>query len=266
MRISQKTFVAAGLLVLMAMGGVQTAVACSSPPPPQPPITIDFHEVCFDLQDPTKCMIKAWITIHGYTTFGSGSGSFCACALKQVPKIKEVRYARFYDPATGLRYPAFPFDSDGNVSTNASVIAGGGTFGGFLTSPTCVGTPTGQPLDLMFEVVLEGGTMLETWAPQLQVPALVVTAGSNPNGALIDHIGILNNNPQTGGCQVAGINRAFLNGAENLAADRGTLKLRACVKGPVIVEGTPTQPTEPVGLPVSPTSLQPLGQPLNGSV
>ena len=265
MRISQKTIVVAGLLVLMALGGTQAALACSSPPPPQPPITIDFHEVCFDLDDPTKCMIKAWITIHGYTTFGSGSGSFCSCALKKVPKIKEVRYARFYDPTTGLRFPAFAFDQDGNVSTNASVVAGGGSFGGFLTSSTCVGTPNGQPLDLMFEVVLEGGTMLETWAPQLQVPALVVTAQANPGGTFINHIGILDNN-NNGGCQVSGITRAFLNGAENLPVNRGTAELRACVKGPIIVQGTPSVPTEPTSLPLSPTSLQPLGQPLNGSV
>ncbi len=208
------------LVAALALAGTPSAYACGSPPPPQPPITVDFHEVCFDLDDPTKCMIKAWVTIHNYTTFGSSGNNFCSCALRKVPKIKKVLYARFVDPATGKRYPSFFFDDSAAVGANAGAAWGSGIYDGFLTPNICDAIPAGTPLDLMFDVLLEGGTMLPTWLPNIQINGLAATAEADASGNFIGHLGFVDNSPTPGNCLIQKNTRAFLNGAEFVHVQR----------------------------------------------
>ena len=207
-------------LALALLFGVPAAQACSSPPP-VPPITIQFHEMCFPIDDPTDCMLRGWITIHDYTTFASSTNSLCACALSKVGKIKEVLWVKFVDPVTGERFPAWSFDADMGVTTDAEqYLNPSATIEGFLAQ-TCENLPSGTTLDLMLEVLLEGDASIAEVANALNTSGpVVVTGEANSAGTFINHVmTVPSSGPTT--CRVASKTVAYLGDAPELLAARG---------------------------------------------
>ncbi len=178
------------VLGLALFGAVPAAYACSSPPT-VPSITVVFHEICVPLDDPTDCMIRAWITVHNYSTFGAssgGAGGFCACAFKKVGGIKSIEWVNFVDPRTGERFPAWSFDGNTNTAASAASFLNtvASNVDGFLAE-TCQDVPQNTPLDLMFEVLLKKNTTIaQVTAGLAGSPSIVTgaaTAGGSFNGS-----------------------------------------------------------------------------------
>ncbi len=206
-------------LVLALAFGVPAAQACSSPPP-VPPITVQLHEQCFPIDDPTDCMLRGWITYHNYTTFGSTQNTFCSCALKKVGKIKKVLWVKFIDPITGKRYPAWYFDPDAGVTSNAQQFLGTGANIAGYRAETCEDVPTGTPLDLMLEVIFEGDAGIATIASALNNSGPVLVTGEvNKQGQYIGHVGVVPQKSTT--CQVQNKMTAYVGDAISVWADRG---------------------------------------------
>ncbi len=181
------------VLGVALFGAVPAAYACSSPPR-VPSITVVFHEICVPLNDPTDCMIRAWITVHNYTTFASSTspGGFCACAFKKVGGIKSIEWVNFVDPTTGDRFPAWSFDGNANTAASAAQFLNtvSSNIDGFLAE-TWGSVVKNTPLDLMFEVLLEKTTTIQQVTSALSASPAIVTGGASASGALIDHIATL---------------------------------------------------------------------------
>ena len=209
------------VLGLVLLGAVPEAYACSSPPT-TPSITVELHEICVPLDDPTDCMIRAWITVHNYSTFGSStsSGGFCACAFNKIGGIKSVEWASLVDPATGERYPAWTFDSNSGVTQDAAQYLNtvASNVDGYLAK-TCEDVPANTTLDLMFEVLLEKGTTIAQVSSALSSggPA-IVTGGASSGGVFLDHVETF---PKKTTCQVQSTSVAYIGEAVQTLTDRG---------------------------------------------
>ena len=207
-------------LVLALVIGVPAAQACSSPPQP-PPITVVLHEQCFPIDDPTDCMLRGWITYHNYLSFGSSQGTFCSCALKKVGKIKKVLWAKFVDPKTGKRYPAWYFDPNAGITANAQQFLGvSNNIAGYLAE-TCQDIPSNIPLDLMFEVVFQGDAKVASIASALNNSGpVLVTGEANAAGQFVaGHISVVPKTPTS--CLVQDKMTAYVGDALSVWAERG---------------------------------------------
>lgn len=206
-------------LVLALVIGVPAAQACATPPPTVPPVTIQLHEQCFPINDPTDCMIRGWITYHNYTTFGTSTNTFCSCALKKVGKIKTVLWVKFIDPVTGKRYPSWTFDPNAGTTSNAAQFLGNGNIAGYLAETT-KDIPTGTNLDLMLEVIFEGDAGIAGIASALNNSGpVLVTGEADSNGNYIGHVGVVPQQPTT--CLVQDKMTAYVGDALSVWAERG---------------------------------------------
>lgn len=237
------TTAAFAMVLGLAIVAAGPSEACTTPPVVPPEVVVELHEVCFPIDHPTHCMVRAWITLLNYSTFAEAEGQFCACGLDDVGPIKEVLYARLCDE-DGNKLAQFFFEQDDDATAAITKFTNG-TAQGFVAE--LVGdVPGGQTVDLKFEVLLEGGTWIdgEDVADDIlsgTSPA-VVTGGWNPaTGELTGaHDGFVP--PEGGydcfpnGCpcfQTRNSNTVYLNGAEKTLARRGLIDLadlKACRK------------------------------------
>ncbi len=211
------------VLGLALFGAVPEAYACSSPPV-VPSITVVFHEICVPLNDPTDCMIRAWITVHNYTTFGSSTspGGFCACAFKKVGGIKSIEWVNFVDPTTGQRFPAWSFDQNTNTAASAASFLNtvATNVDGFLAQ-TCQNVPRNTPLDLMFEVLLKKNTTVAQVSSALAASPSIVTGGASAAGTLDDHVATLPPKGTEPTCSVQSKSVAYVGEGAQTMIDRG---------------------------------------------
>lgn len=229
--MKQRNILTLTLACLFVLGIVvaPAAEACTQPPT-NPPIVVELHEVCFPIDEPTHCMIRAWVSFLNYSTFAAGGNQLCGCALNQVGDIKDVLYARLCDSLTGDRVAEFVFDSDNGVTAGANALFSGADTQGFQAALSGA-VANGQTVDLKFEVLLKAGDWVSAQNVANSIvnsPVPVAITGEvNQAGAFVDHVGFYPERTCAQGgvctCQKASSNLVYVNGAEKILQTRGKL-------------------------------------------
>jgi hypothetical protein len=185
--MSRKTLFAGLLLATFGFLGTAEIVSACTQAPPQPPIIqIIFHKRSCRWTQPNICGIHAWIIIRNYRIFGAGPGQFCGCSLNKVGPIIAIKHFKVFRAGTTIPVGGFCFGGNQGVTNASNQILRGGNFTGFLAS---VGSqlPSGQTVDLQFEVELQDGTTFAELANALQFGGGAVITGSvNSSGAFND--------------------------------------------------------------------------------
>ena len=160
------------LVGLMLM--LDPVFGCTQRPPTPPPAWI----VSTGWVQPYPCGPKyqsVWIIFHNFSTFGSGLGQNCACALRLGGPIASIIGATLLYQNTFIPVPGFNFCIN-PATTNSAAIFGRGAFQGFWTTLS-QNVPTGIACDLMICVLLKQGTSLASLSSFLTSSGTVLLTG-----------------------------------------------------------------------------------------
>ncbi len=138
---------------LLVLGGLwRDAAACVMPPIEPPKIIIERHSDT-----------EVWITICGFTTFGTTGNNICVCALDLGDNITitEVKSVTITADSTGqvIEPPleeVFDFARDQRIADAVDKIAAGDWSGFFAEVNQTV--PGRIPVKIMFELCIDDGT------------------------------------------------------------------------------------------------------------
>lgn len=182
------------VLCLAALAVVPAAQACVQPQ--RPVAWIIPHEICCPWGG-GPCVIRVWVIIHGYTTFGAGPGQVCGAALTDGGPILAVNGASVNDADTGERIPGFSFNPNATTSSSAEQTLAltptttdpdaTQSAAGFSADVSRTVT-SGTNVDVMFDLEIDENTSLEELREYLESEGVVVTGEVDSTGEFTGHI------------------------------------------------------------------------------
>jgi len=173
-----------GLALILAMVAVPAVEACLEVPPDPPDIWVSG--------DP--CVEDLLVVLHDYTTFASGPGNSCGCALNLPLTFGVVVGAEIVYAGTDIPLPGFPFVSNPAVGDGFDALEPGDWEGFSANVDAVVGA--GEDVDLRFRVQARKPQLCEFVSEEvvtvLESQEFVAgTAKVDDDGTPIEHIGIV---------------------------------------------------------------------------
>lgn len=171
------------LALAVAVIAPMPARACVRRPIPKPLFWVIFHS-------PTT----AWIGFHGYTTFGTSAGQFCACGFSPLSGgvITSVDAVLVVDRDTQTPIAGFNFSVDAAVSASLQAELPTGNWTGLISDQDAA-VAADLNIDILLEVtVVDGSTATEIVAELGGMEVALGTAEADAIGALLPgHLAII---------------------------------------------------------------------------
>lgn len=140
-----RSLIVSALLVVYV---TEPAMPCVNAPPTPPDVVITREPGSTDVT----------ITVEGYTTFGSGTGMFCACAFDKVGVLTSVISVTLVDTSKQA-FPGFSFSLIPATSAAFNAVEAG-DWTGFLSGLSQV-IPEGAAVNIIIEATIDATTTTE---------------------------------------------------------------------------------------------------------